>query len=353
MERTFDITFYKGKKVLVTGHTGFKGSWLCKMLIEAGANVTGYALEPPTKPSLFELAGIEKEIYSVCGDIRDRKLLKQVFEQVQPEIVFHLAAQPLVCEGYTNPAETYEINVMGTINVLECIRNLASVQSVVIITTDKVYYNKEWLWGYREDEWLDGYDPYSNSKSCAELVTHTYIRCFLKQKGIAVSTVRAGNVIGGGDFAANRIIPDCVRAAIEGKAIEVRNPLSVRPYQHVLEALYAYLMIAAKQYEDASIAGAYNVGPNEEDCYHTKKLVEIFIRYWGNGLNWKKIGTEIPHEANWLKLDCSKLKSVLGWKPKWNVEKAIELTVEWSKCWSAGKDVNECLKKQIREYLAL
>lgn len=347
----FDITFYKEKKVFVTGHTGFKGSWLCKMLVEAGAIVTGYALKPPTVPSLFELAEIEKKIHSVYGDIRDYELLKATFDEAQPEIVFHLAAQPLVCEGYRNPAMTYETNVMGTVNILECVRNSKCVKSVLNVTTDKVYHNKEWEWGYREEELLDGYDPYSNSKSCSELVTHTYARCFLTQQEIAISTVRAGNVIGGGDFAANRIIPDCVRAAIEGKEIEVRNPYSIRPYQHVLEALYAYIMIAAKQCEDKSIVGSYNVGPNEEDCYQTEKLVEMFIRQWGGNLNWRKTATDIPHEANWLKLDCSKLKTTIGWKPKWNVEKAIEMTVEWSKCWCAGNDIGECMENQICKYM--
>ena len=259
LNNEFDISFYKGKKVLITGHTGFKGAWLCKMLSLAGAKVTGYALEPPTTPSLFEIAEIAKDVDSIIGDIRDYAHLKNVFDGVQPEIVLHLAAQPIVREGYKNPAYTYETNVMGTVNVLECVRNSSSVKSVLNVTTDKVYLNKEWEWGYRENEELDGYDPYSNSKSCSELVTHSYKRSFFSDGKVAISTARAGNVIGGGDFAEDRIVPDCIRAVNEKRTIMVRNPFSTRPYQHVLEPLYAYLLIAAKQYEDVNLAGYYNI----------------------------------------------------------------------------------------------
>ena len=235
----FDFNFYNGKNVLVTGHTGFKGAWLCRMLTVAGANVTGYALESPTKPSLFELADVEKDIRSVVGDIRDYETLKKIFDDVQPEIVFHLAAQPIVRESYKNPAATYSINVMGTVNILECIRQNSCVKSFLNVTTDKVYLNREWPWGYREIDELDGFDPYSNSKSCSELVTHSYKNSFFADGRVAISTARAGNVIGGGDFASDRIIPDCIRAALQGQDIVVRNPYSTRPYQHVLEPLYA------------------------------------------------------------------------------------------------------------------
>lgn len=246
----FDLSFYKGKRVFVTGHTGFKGSWLCKILANAGAVVTGYSLNPPTSPSLFEIAGIEQDVHSVIGDIRNYKALKAAFDEARPEIALHLAAQPIVRDSYKDPAYTYETNVMGTVNILECVRNSSCVKSFLNVTTDKVYLNKEWTWGYRENEELDGYDPYSNSKSCSELVTHSYKNSFFNDDHVAISTARAGNVIGGGDFANDRIIPDCIRAAIKQEDIVVRNPFSTRPYQHVLEPLYAYLMIAAMQYQD-------------------------------------------------------------------------------------------------------
>lgn len=351
----FDLSFYKGKKVLITGHTGFKGTWLCKMLINYGAEVIGYSLEPPTEPSLFKCINIEEQMKSIIGDIRDYVLLKKVFDENQPEIVLHLAAQPLVRESYKNPRETYEINVMGTVNVLECVRNTKSVKSFLNVTTDKVYLNKEWEWGYRENEELDGFDPYSNSKSCSELVTHSYVNSFFKDSNnvylVPISTARAGNVIGGGDFAADRIVPDCVRAAIKKENIIVRNPYSTRPYQHVLEPLYAYLMIAAKQYEDKNYAGYYNVGPDDCDCFQTGALVDLFVKKWGEGLKWINEYDGGPHEANFLKLDCSKLKKTFEWKPRWDLEKAIEKTVEWSRCWSSGGNVNLCMNEQIKEFL--
>lgn len=282
----FDINFYKGKKVFITGHTGFKGSWLCKILTNVGAEVTGYSLNPPTSPSLFEIAKIEDDIHSVIGDIRYLDSLKSVFDEAQPEIVLHLAAQPIVRDSYNDPRYTYETNVMGTVNICECVRKSKTVKSFLNVTTDKVYLNKEWNWGYRENEELDGYDPYSNSKSCSELVTHSYINSFFNEMGIAVSTARAGNVIGGGDFANDRIIPDCVRAAIKNDDIVVRNPFSTRPYQHVLEPLYAYLMIAAMQYEDNKYAGYYNVGPDDIDCYQTGAIVDVFVSKWGDNMKW-------------------------------------------------------------------
>lgn len=346
-----DINFYKEKKVFVTGHTGFKGSWLCKILVNAGAEVTGYSLNPPTNPSLFKIAEIENDIHSVIGDIRDLESLKKAFEKAQPEIVLHLAAQPIVRDSYNNPVYTYETNVMGTVNICECVRQSKTVKSFLNVTTDKVYLNKEWAWGYRENEELDGYDPYSNSKSCSELVTHSYINSFFNDMGIAVSTARAGNVIGGGDFANDRIIPDCIRAAIKKEDIVVRNPFSTRPYQHVLEPLYAYLMIAAMQYKDKSFAGFYNVGPDDVDCYQTGALVDVFVSKWGEGMKWINKYDDGPHEANFLKLDCSKLKNTFGWKPHWNLDTAIEKVVEWSKCWVDGGDVRNCMDKEIEEFL--
>lgn len=351
----FDLSFYEGKKVFITGHTGFKGSWLCKMLVNAGAEVTGYSLNPPTEPSLYKIAEIEKDINSVIGDIRDYKQLKKVFDEAQPEIVLHLAAQPIVRDSYKDPVYTYETNVMGTVNILECVRNTTCVKSFLNVTTDKVYLNKEWAWGYRENEELDGFDPYSNSKSCSELVTHSYKNSFFIDKDgnaiIPISTARAGNVIGGGDFANDRIIPDCVRAAIKKEDIVVRNPFSTRPYQHVLEPLYAYLMIAAKQYEDSSFSGWYNVGPDDADCFRTGALVDLFVNKWGENMQWVNRYDGGPHEANFLKLDCSKLKATFEWKPRWNLETAIEKTVEWSKCWISSGDIRECMDKQIEEFI--
>ena len=345
-----NLDFYKGKKVLLTGHTGFKGSWLSKILVMAGADVTGYSLEPPTNPNLFSVAGLEGKMKSVIGDIRDYDHLKAVFDEVQPEIVFHLAAQPIVITSYEQPKYTYETNVMGTVNILECVRLTSSVKSVLNVTTDKVYKNNEWCWGYRENEPLDGFDPYSNSKSCSELVTHSYKASFFDNTGIAVSTARAGNVIGGGDFADNRIIPDCVRAAMDKKPVVVRNPNSTRPYQHVLEPLNAYLMIAQAQYEDIKYQGYYNVGPDERDCLTTGELATIFCNSWGEGQTFECLKKDGPHEANFLKLDCSLLKTTFGWKPTWSATEAVEKTVEWTKVYASDGDVPAITEKQIKEF---
>ena len=342
--------FYKGKKVLITGHTGFKGSWLCRILTNAGAAVTGYALEPPTEPNRFSICKVEGRMKSIAGDVRDREHLMKVFDEVKPEIVFHLAAQPIVRDSYKNPVYTYETNVMGTVNICECVRLHPCVKSFLNVTTDKVYENKEWEWGYRENEPLDGFDPYSNSKSCSELVTHSYINSFYRDMDVAVSTARAGNVIGGGDFANDRIVPDCVRAAAAKRNIIVRNPDSTRPYQHVLEPLAVYLMIAKAQYEEKKYAGFYNVGPDDRDCITTGQLTNIFCKKWGEGLEWINQSDGGPHEAGFLKLDCSKLKRTFGWKPRWSVEQAIEKTVEWSKVYLAGGNVCACMDKQIKEF---
>ena len=350
----FDLSFYKNKKILLTGHTGFKGSWMCRMLLMAGADITGYALPAPEGNSLYALCCPDKHIRSIAGDIRDLAHLQRVFEQVQPELVIHLAAQPLVRESYRNPVYTYETNVLGTVHILECVRQTPSVKSFLNVTTDKVYRNREWEWGYREEEELNGYDPYSNSKSCSELVTGSYINSFFRDRELAVSTARAGNVIGGGDFAADRILPDCIRAAMRGEEIIVRNPFSTRPYEHVLEPVAAYLMIAKEQYEDRKTAGNYNVGPEEADCLTTGELVELFCRKWkeaaGEAVKWVDRFDGGPHEAGFLKLDCSKIKRVFGWKPTWNIEKAVEKTVEWSMVSRRGGDVTKCMEAQIKEY---
>ena len=348
----FDLSFYKGKNVLVTGHTGFKGAWMCEVLLHAGAKVIGYALEAPTQPNLFELLSLNEQMCSIIGDIRDLNKMKSVFQKTKPEIVIHMAAQPIVREAYRNPVYTYHVNVMGTVNVLECIRLNECVKSFVNVTTDKVYKNKEWEWGYRENEELNGYDPYSNSKSCSELVTDSYKHSFFKDRTVSVSTMRAGNVIGGGDFAEDRIIPDCVRAAVKGKDILIRNPYAVRPFQHVLEPIMAYLMVAAKQYENKEFAGNYNVGPNEEDCISVGTLVEVFCKKWekisGQKLIWSSHDMKGPHEANMLKLDCSKLKKAFDWKPVWNIEEAVEKSVEmyYSLQYEPQK-VQEIVTKQI------
>lgn len=347
----FDTNFYKGKSVLITGHTGFKGTWLSKMLVMAGAEVIGYSLAPPTNPSLYEMTSLDQTMLSVIGDIRDREKLMRVFDKTKPEIVFHLVAQPIVRDSYKDPVYTYETNVMGTVYVLECVRQNSCVKSFLNITTDKVYYNREWEWGYREDDPLDGYDPYSNSKSCSELVTHSYKNSFFADGAVAVSTARAGNVIGGGDFADYRIVPDCVRAAIKGEPIVVRNPYSTRPYQHVLEPLSAYLMIAQQQYKDRNYAGYYNVGPDEKDCITTGELAERFCRLWGEGISWVSQQENGPHEANFLKLDCSRIKKVFGWKPVWGVDEALQKVVEWFKIYAAGKDTEKCMEQQIEAFI--
>ncbi len=347
----FQLSFYKDKKVFVTGHTGFKGAWLCKMLKNAGAKVTGYALTPSGAPSLFDIAGISSDVDSEIGDIRDLDALQKVFMNVRPEIVFHLAAQPLVREGYRNPSYTYETNIMGTVNILECIRRTDCVRSFLNVTTDKVYLNKEWVWGYRETDELDGYDPYSNSKSCSELVTHSYKNSYFGDTCTAISTARAGNVIGGGDFSENRIIPDCIRGAANKEDIIVRNPYSIRPYQHVLEPLYVYLMIAALQYEDKKYQGYYNVGPEDKDCYQTGALVDLFIQKWGGDIKSVHLSDQGPHESGILKLDCARIKQLFNWSPRWNLEIAIEKVIEWSKCWIAGGDIRLCMDQQINAFL--
>lgn len=353
--------FYRNRKVLVTGSTGFKGSWLCRILILLGAEVTGYALNPPTTPSLFNIAGIASDVDQVTGDIRDYELLKSTFKRVKPQVVLHLAAQPLVIDSYREPRYTYEANVMGTVNVLECTRACEATTSFLNVTTDKVYLNRE-IEGhaYQEDEKLDGFDPYSNSKSCSELVTHSYANSFFSEAAqgeaagrCAISTARAGNVIGGGDFAENRIVPDCVRAVQTGTPLVIRNPNSMRPYEHVLEPLFAYLMIAAQQDGDHSKAGWYNIGPDEQNCVTTGELVRYFAEAWGDGFAYEARHVDGPHEANFLMLDNSKAKRVLGWMPVWDVRQAIDKTVQCSREWLDNGDeaASACMNGQIKEYL--
>ena len=350
----FNPLFYKDKVVLITGHTGFKGSWLCKMLVMFGAKVVGYSLESPTNPNLFTLSKVNKDITSVIGDVRDFGYLKSVFDKYQPEIVFHLAAQPIVRDSYKDPKYTFDVNIMGTVNVLECVRRTPSVKSVVNVTTDKVYLNNDLdNHAFKEDEPLDGYDPYSNSKSCSELVTHSYKKSFFNDMDIAVSTARAGNVIGGGDFSNDRIIPDCVRAVEAHADMIVRNPYSTRPYQHVLEPLAIYLTIAEKQYENHKLQGYYNVGPDDCDCVNTGTLVDLFAKYYGNGFKWINVSNpNDPHEAGFLKLDSSLVKEVFKYHPRWHIDEAIEKTVEWTNVYLNNKEqIPLEMEKEIKEFL--
>ena len=350
MENILDS--YAGRHVFVTGHTGFKGMWLTLLLLRAGAEVTGFSLDALTEGGQEALRrlGILKEMRDVRGDVRDLAALSRAFHETRPEVVFHLAAQPIVRTSYRQPVDTFAANVMGTVNLLECVRTADMVRSALIVTTDKVYENKEWAWGYRENEPLMGYDPYSASKSCAEIAVYSYRQSFLAARDVRVSTARAGNVIGGGDFAPDRIIPDCIRAAVCRQTIDIRNPHSTRPYQHVLEPLSVYMTLAARQTEDASLVGAWNVGPDDADCVTTGQLADLFCRAWGDGAYWQTHADNGPHEAHFLKLDCSKIKSGLGWKPRWHIKEAVEKTVEWAKAWETGADMRAVTEAQIRGF---
>jgi CDP-glucose 4,6-dehydratase len=345
------LSFYKGKSVFITGHTGFKGAWLCKILCDAGARVTGYALDPNTAPNLYDIIGIGSHISSIIGDVRDFPQMERAYRMAEPEVVFHLAAQPLVRDSYLDPLYTYETNVMGTVNVLECIRRHPVASSFVNVTTDKVYLNRELKdYAYQEDDPLDGFDPYSNSKSCSDLVTHSYANSFFAEKSCALSTARAGNVIGGGDFAKVRIIPDCVRAKCSDNVLVIRNPDSVRPYQHVLEPLFAYLRIAHKQYVDPGFAGWYNIGPDKDDCLSTRALVEAFSKSWGEPLDIRAESPTGAHEARFLMLDNTRIKDVFGWNPCYTTQQAIEKTVEWTKAWSDGQNMSSFMTAQIEDF---
>lgn len=343
--------YFKGKKVLVTGQTGFKGSWLCKILDMLGSKTYGYSLEAPTDPNLYGIINADAFVISKYADVRDFHSMKDFFVDVQPEIVIHMAAQPLVRDSYKDPKYTYETNVMGTVNVLECVRLNKCVKSFLNVTTDKVYENKEWDYGYREIDPLNGHDPYSNSKSCSDIITSSYRKSFFEDDRCSISVARAGNVIGGGDFAHERIVPDCVRAATSGSLIRLRNPLSIRPYQHVLEPLFGYLSIIKSQAEDPCKAGSYNIGPEYSDCITTGELATIFCDMWGKGLEWKTTELEGPHEATFLKLDNSLIKSKIGFSPKWNIKTAVRKTVEWTEVWMINGDVMSCMESQINEYI--
>lgn len=348
MRGQFDLDFYRGKRVLVTGHTGFKGAWLCRVLQLLGAEVTGYAQTPPTDPALYTLAGIGNGMRSVIGDVGDFAALCRVLDEARPEVLFHLAAQPIVREGYRDPRGTFATNLMGTVNVLEAARTCASLRSVLIVTTDKVYQNSENAGALRENTPLGGADPYSASKSCAEIAVQSYRTFF---ENVALSTARAGNVIGGGDFAPDRILPDCVRALLTGTPVSLRNPLAVRPYQHVLEALFGYLMIAARQAEDLTLQGCYNVGPDEADCCTTEALVTLFARAMGGVPAVEKAQERGPLEAACLRLDCSELARVFGWRPTWGLERAVEQTAAWTRAYMNGGDLLAVMDAQIREFI--
>ena len=345
--------FWKNKKVLVTGHTGFKGSWLSLWLQSMGANVIGYALAPPSNPSMFEVANVAEGMISLDGDVRNTAQVQAAVEQYQPEIIIHMAAQALVRYSYQNPVETYATNVMGTVNVLEAARLISSVKAVVVITSDKCYENREWVWGYREDEAMGGYDPYSNSKGCAELVTSAYRQSFFNAAGraVAVASARAGNVIGGGDWAADRLIPDMVRAVTEGLSVKIRHPDAVRPWQHVLEPLSGYLLLAEKLYAQGSeYAESWNFGPSEDEAKPVQWIVEHFTRLWGDEAGWELDRSDHPHEAHYLKLDCSKARMRLHWKPRWAFLQSLENITTWYKAHREGKDMRDFSLKQIAAY---
>lgn len=348
--------FWAGKKVFVTGHTGFKGSWLCLWLQHMGAEVTGYALQPSTQPSLFEVAGVARGMRSIIGDIRDGAALATAMQSVVPQIVIHMAAQPLVRYSYVDPVETYSTNVMGTVHLLEAVRQTKSVRAVVNVTSDKCYENKEWVWGYRENEAMGGFDPYSNSKGCAELVTAAYRSSFFNtvkytEHQVALASGRAGNVIGGGDWAADRLVPDILRAISENRPVVIRNPHAIRPWQNVLEPLNGYLQLAQKLYEKgAAYAEGWNFGPNEEDAKPVQWIVERLTRQWGDGASWKLDQIEHPHEAHYLKLDCSKAKMRLDWRPRWTLAQALENIIAWHKAHQRGDDMREFSLRQIAAF---
>lgn len=347
---------FKQRKVLVTGHTGFKGSWLCLLLTELGAEVYGYALEPPTEPSLYKEANIDALIHSHIGDIRNLNELQSYIQKIEPELVIHMAAQPLVRDSYKIPVETYAINVMGTVHLLEACRNTPSVRAIVNVTTDKCYENREWHWGYRETEAMGGYDPYSNSKGCSELVTSSYRNSFFNPNEydthkVAVATARAGNVIGGGDWANDRLIPDFIKAISKGEKLKIRSPYAIRPWQHVLEPLNGYLTLAAKLLtEGAEYAQAWNFGPDDKDAQNVAWITHQICELWGEGANYEIDTNPQPHEANYLKLDCSKSKAELDWHANWNIEQALTSIVEWNKSFLNGENMREVSYKQINEF---
>ena len=349
--------FWKDKNVLITGHTGFKGSWLCLTLQQLGANVFGYALNPPTEPSLYKICNLDSFVDSTIGDIRDYDSLYKTIARVKPEIIIHMAAQPLVRESYKNPVETYQINVMGTVQLLEAVRQTGGVKAFVNVTTDKCYENKEWPWGYRENEPMGGYDPYSNSKGCSELVTSSFRNSFFNaatysQHGLALASGRAGNVIGGGDWATDRLIPDIIKAISLGEKVQIRSPFAIRPWQHVLEPLTGYLTLAEKLYTDGpKFAEAWNFGPMDEDAKPVEWIVKKLCTKWGNGASFEIDKNPQPHEATYLKLDCSKARQQLNWNPRWRLERTLDSIVEFTKAYQNKENIQEICNKQIAEYL--
>lgn len=344
--------FWRGKRVFMTGHTGFKGSWLSLWLQRLGCDVTGYALNPPTQPSLFEVANVGAGMKSIIADIRDHDALSQAMQDAKPDIVIHMAAQPLVRYSYQAPVETYATNVMGTVHLLEAIRQTNTVRAVVNVTSDKCYENKEWVWGYREHEPMGGHDPYSNSKGCAELVTSAYRRSFFQQSGIALASARAGNVIGGGDWATDRLIPDILRAFEKKQPVIIRNPHAIRPWQHVLEPLSGYLLLAERLYNDGqAFAEGWNFGPNDEDAKPVEWIVQQMANLWGQGANWKCDQSLHPHEANYLKLDISKAKTRLAWQPRWNLVTSLEKIIDWHRAYLEQGDLNEVCVRQIQLFI--
>lgn len=346
-----DPKFWQGKRVFLTGHTGFKGSWLSLWLQSMGAKLYGYALMPPTTPALFDEAQVAQGMTSIIGDVRDYGSLFEALKQSQAEIVIHMAAQPLVRLSYDQPVETYATNVMGTVHLLEAIRQVGGVRAVVNVTTDKCYENKEWVWGYREDEPMGGHDPYSNSKGCSELVTSAYRRSFFQKSDIALGSARAGNVIGGGDWALDRLVPDILRAFERKEPVVIRNPYATRPWQHVLEPLSGYLTLAQKLYEEGqSYAEGWNFGPNDDDAKPVQWIVEELVHDWGAGASWQLDCGEHPHEANYLKLDISKAKSRLGWGPRWSLSKALGKITAWHQAWLAGDNVQQVCLRQIEQF---
>jgi len=350
--------FWKGKRVLITGHTGFKGSWLSILLNWLGSDISGYALEPNTIPSLYKLSNIDSIVSSTIGDIRDYDFLTSTLKKMRPEIIIHMAAQPLVLESYKNPRETYEINVMGTVNLFEAARQVDSVKAILNVTTDKCYENKEWLWGYRENEPMCGYDPYSNSKSCSELVTTSFRNAFFNPKnyhehGVALASARAGNVIGGGDWAEDRLIPDFFRAIMNGKKFKIRRPYAIRPWQHVLEPLSGYLTLCERLYnEGPAFAEAWNFGPDDSDAKNVEWITKEICEQWGNGVFYEIDEKPQPHESNYLKLDCSKAKTKLDWYPRWNIETAIRKIVDWNKLLLNDSDMRMVCVSQIEDYFS-
>ncbi|UOF88814.1 CDP-glucose 4,6-dehydratase [Fodinisporobacter ferrooxydans] len=356
-----DVDFWKNKNVLVTGHTGFKGSWLCLWLHALGAKVTGYALSPPSRPNVFQLCEIGDLVTSVIDDIRNKQRLQAIVSEKSPEIIIHLAAQPLVQESYHDPAETYEINAMGTVYLFEAIRHSAregkGAKAVVNVTSDKCYKDQEWIWGYRENDPLGGFDPYSNSKACSELITASYRNSFFHHDdfavhGVALASARAGNVIGGGDFAALRLVPDCMRSLLKHEPITIRNPAAVRPWQHVLEPLGGYLMLAQKLYEcGTQFAEEWNFGPNDNDARTVEWVVGKICEKWGSDAIYEIDQNQHPHETHYLTLDCSKAKTKLGWHPVWNLEQAIDKVIEWTRAYRENHNIRHVCLKQMEDYM--